>query len=209
MRVATNRSPKQIGCTGEWDDIGTELGARAVTDLLDNSVWLAIGLIFGLGAGWAITSRRIGKRTDDAIETLQESERQRRVDLATALEESERQTAALRTDDTELRKQIEISTARIEQLAGEAREQTRELDRAEARIFDRESTIDSLRAKLFASRNTARSIESELEANKNELELLKKHFNELHAAMPDKASDSDALSAIVVDLGDTLSVDRE
>ena len=96
----------------------------------------------------------------------------------------------------------------LEELAAEIREQGREMDRAEARIFDRESTIDSLRAKLFAARNTARNLESELEATKNELSRLKQHFNESHTDEPLETKEADALSSIIVDLGDTLSVDR-
>lgn len=176
---------------------------------MDNAVLLVIALIVGLVAGWAMTSRRVGKQSKDAINTLREDERQRRAELATALEHSEHQNAALRADEVELRRQLERSTTRSDQLTVEVREQSRELDRAEARIFDRESTIDSLRAKLFASRNTTRNLEKQLEATKGELELLKQHFNELHAELPDEADASDALSSIVVDLGDTLSVERE
>ena len=180
-----------------------------MTDYLDGSVWLFAGLAAGFLAGWALASTRIGKQKAQAIDALEKSERQRRADLAADLEASERRSTTLRTEAAELRNRLESSAAKVEELAAEARDQGREMDRAEARIFDRESTIDSLRAKLFAARNTARNLESELEATKNEMNLLKEHFNESHTDQPLEIAEDDALSSIVVDLGDTLSVERD
>ena len=180
-----------------------------MTDLLDNSVFIFVGLAIGLAAGWSLAARRLGRQKRQAVAAAEQQEREARQELAKARAESDQRIAALRADETQLRRQLERSAARIEQLADDAREQAREQDRAEARIFDRESTIDSLRAKLFASRNTARGLEGELEIARNELELLKQHFNESHAAEPIEITQDDVLSSIVVDLGETLSIDKD
>ena len=207
--TAPRRTQDQRGCRGERDDIGIELGARTVTELVNNSVWIALRLAIGLGAGWLLAGRQLGRQKDDAIESDRNEEQRRRRELSATIEKAERQNAALQADDKELRRQLELSVARADQMAIDARERARDQDRAEARIFDRESTIDSLRAKLFAARNTSRNLEKELEGTRAEFELLKKHFNALHAAKPDEVDESDALSSIVVDLGDTLSVERD
>jgi len=207
--TAPRRTQDQIGCRGERDDVGIELGAKTVTELVNNLVWIAIGLAIGLGAGWLLAGRQLGRQKDEAIKSVRDEEQRRRRELSVAIEKVERQNAALQSDDRELRRQLELSVARSDQMATDVREQAKEQERAEARIFDRESTIDSLRAKLFAARNTSRNLEKELEGTRAEFELLKKHFNALHAAEPDEVDESDALSSIVVDLGDTLSVDRD
>ena len=170
--TAPRRTQDQIGCRGERDDIGIELGARTVTELVNNSVWIAIGLAIGLGAGWLLAGRQLGRQKDDAIESVRNEEQRRRRELSATIEKAERQNAALQADDKELRRQLELSVARADQMAIDARERAREQERAEARIFDRESTIDSLRAKLFAARNTSRNLEKELEGPRAEFELL-------------------------------------
>lgn len=169
---------------------------------------LGVGLIIGLAVGWLMASRRVRKEADEAIEAIRAKEQQYRAEVAMELSHAERQIVALRADDSELRRQLEKAIARVEQQATEGRELTREMDRAEARIFDRESTIDSLRAKLFASRNTTRNLEKELDIAKDDLNLMREQYNELRAASQPVA-ENDPLSSIVVDLGETLSVERD
>lgn len=180
-----------------------------MTDFLSSSAWLGIGLVVGLAVGWIMASRRVRKEADDAIEAIRTKQQQYRAEVSLELSHAERQITALRADDSELRLQMEKAAARVERLAAEGRELTREMDRAEARIFDRESTIDSLRAKLFASRNTTRSLERELDVARNDLDLLKTHLDKVQAAEDETVPEADPLSSIVVDLGETLSIERD
>ena len=96
----------------------------------------------------------------------------------------------------------------VKELGDATREQEIELERAEARVFDRESTIDSLRSKLYASRNRATDLENELETKTSELEILRERFKAASAGTVTEA-EHDPLSSIIVDLGDTLRVDRD
>lgn len=164
-------------------------------------IWLAVGVLLGLAAGWAWTTWRLDQRLTDALETLREEGERRRRDLVEELEESGRQANILSTAAEELSQQVK-------ELGDVTREQERELERAEARIFDRESTIDSLRSKLYASRNRATDLENELDTTTSELEILRERFKAASAGAVAE-TDHDPLSSIVVDLGDTLRVDRD
>lgn len=168
---------------------------------VSTGIWLAVGALIGLVAGWAWTTWRLDQRLTDALDTLRDEEARRRRDLVAELEESEKHTAALSATADELR-------AKIEQLGAEAREQEKEIERAEARIFDRESTIDSLRSKLYASRNRATDLEDALETKTNEMEILLERFKAASAGAAAER-EHDPLSSIVVDLGETLSIDKD
>jgi chromosome segregation ATPase len=168
---------------------------------VSTGIWLAVGLLIGLLAGWAWTTWRLDQRLTDALDTLRSEETRRRQDLVEELASSEKRVETLATTNNELR-------GNVEQLKLEAKDREREVERAEARIFDRESTIDSLRSKLYASRNRATDLEAEVETKKTELEVLRERFKAVStAAMPEAADDP--LSSIVVDLGETLSVEQE
>lgn len=168
---------------------------------VSTGIWLAVGILIGLAAGWAWTTWRLDQRLTDALETLRDEEERRRRDLARELEESKERATSLLTATDEL-------SQRVEQLGDTAREQEKELERAEARVFDRESTIDSLRSKLYASRNRATDLENELETKSTEMEILLERFKAASAAAAPEPQE-DPLSSIVVDLGETLSIDRD
>ncbi len=161
---------------------------------VSTGIWLAVGVMIGFGAGWAWTTWRLDQRLTDALDTLRDEEASRRRDLVEDLDESERQVTMLSATAEELSQQVE-------DLGATTREQERELERAEARIFDRESTIDSLRSKLYASRNRATDLE-------NDLEILRERFKAASAGAA-AGAESDPLSSIVVDLGDTLSIEKD
>ena len=161
---------------------------------VSTGIWLAVGLLIGLAAGWAWTTWRLDQRLTDALDTLRDEEASRRRDLVEDLDESERQVTMLSANAEELNQ-------RVEDLGATTREQERELERAEARIFDRESTIDSLRSKLYASRNRATDLE-------NDLEILRERFKAASAGAA-AGAEADPLSSIVVDLGDTLSIEKD
>jgi chromosome segregation ATPase len=158
-------------------------------------------MLIGLVAGWAWTTWRLDQRLTDALDTLRDEEARRRRELVEELEESGRQAAMLSAAAQELSQQVE-------EFGATARDQEKELERAEARIFDRESTIDSLRSKLYASRNRATDLENELETKTSELEILRERFKAASAGAVAE-TESDPLSSIVVDLGDTLSIDKD
>ena len=168
---------------------------------VSTGVWLAVGILIGLAAGWAWTTWRLDQRLTDALDTLRDEEASRRRDLVEDLEESQRQTTMLSAAADELGRQVE-------RLDVTAREQEKELERAEARIFDRESTIDSLRSKLYASRNRATDLEDELETRTSELEILRERFKAASAGAAAEP-EHDPLSSIVVDLGETLTYDKD
>ncbi len=168
---------------------------------VSTGVWLAVGTLIGLVAGWAWTTWRLDQRLTDALETLRDEEESRRRDLVEELEESGRRATMLSAATEELSRQVK-------ELGDATREQEIELERAEARVFDRESTIDSLRSKLYASRNRATDLENELETKTSELEILRERFKAASAGTVTEA-EHDPLSSIIVDLGDTLRVDRD
>lgn len=168
---------------------------------VSTGIWLAVGILIGLAAGWAWTSWRLDQRLTDALDTLRDEEVRRRRDLIKELEESSERATSLVAATDELSQQVE-------QLGVTTREQEKELERAEARVFDRESTIDSLRSKLYASRNRATDLENELETKTSELEIMRERFKAASAGSVPEPQE-DPLSSIVVDLGDTLSIERE
>ena len=173
---------------------------------VNGAAWLVTGLVIGALLGWAWTTWRLDRRLTDALETLRTEEQQRRHELARELAASKDLLAELQVGELELQEQLDVTAGRVAELLDETKEQKKELERAEARIFDRESTIDSLRSKLYAARNTATNLEDVLETRTSELEILRARLNALSAAT---TSEADPLSSIVVDLGDTLSIERD
>ncbi|MDJ0925705.1 MAG: hypothetical protein QNJ77_14210 [Acidimicrobiia bacterium] len=177
---------------------------------MNGATWLVIGLVIGGVAGWVWTTWRLDRRLSEALDSLRAEQQQRQRELAVDLTTTRGQLAELQANELELREELSHSANRVAELLNETKEQTKELDRAEARVFDRESTIDSLRSKLYASRNTATDLENELETKTSELEILRERFNALRSArVGEDTADVDPLSSIVVDLGDTLSVERD
>lgn len=168
---------------------------------VSTGIWLAVGVLIGFVAGWAWTTWRLDQRLADALETLRSEERRQRHDLVEELAGSKKRAEALAITTQELQ-------ADVEQLVVEGKDREKEIERAEARIFDRESTIDSLRSKLYASRSRATDLEDEVETKKTELKILRERFKAVSPPAITETQD-DPLSAIVVDLGETLSVERD